>query len=242
MACRWSTVAEFPAATNANLTVAATQLADAANYDVIVANNGGSVTSTVCTLTFTAPTGAGYEAAVIGSAPVAYWRLGEPNGSPYAFDFYGGYSGTYGSAAYPGTSGPQPTDFPGFETTNSAVQTYPEPTKPASPRRPCTSIPMLSRLRLDLPAGGHDHQCGGLGLPAAKLDCGPNSKQASQQVRPWSDDLERFWGEKRNFSAIFRGHFSRCGRFLAVRSSSSVDSKRFINYVQGFRGNSHSLV
>ena len=110
--------------TNANLTIANTQPGDANTYDVIVSNNGGSVTSAVSVLTFTTPTGAAYEAAVIAAAPVTYWRLNEPSGSTYAFDYYGGYTASYQSSAYAGQPGPVAPGFPGFETTNTAVGVY----------------------------------------------------------------------------------------------------------------------
>ncbi len=108
-------------ATNATLTVSSTQPSDATTYDVIVSNNGGSVTSAPSVLTFTTPTGAAYEAAVMAAAPVAYWRLGEASGSTYAFDFYGGYTADYQSAASPGQAGPESPVFPGFEALNTGV-------------------------------------------------------------------------------------------------------------------------
>jgi hypothetical protein len=109
-------------ATNATLTIANTQPSDALNYDVVVSNNGGSVTSSVVTLTLTTPTGAAYEAAVMAAGPLAYWRLNEGSGSAYAFDFYGGFTATYGSAPPSlGVPGPVTTDFSGFENTNTAV-------------------------------------------------------------------------------------------------------------------------
>ena len=108
-------------ATNATLVIANAQVTDAANYTVLVSNNGGSVLSNPAGLALTTPTGAAYEAAVIASSPYAYWRLGETSGATYAWDFWGGYTATYGSYAS-GTAGtgfglvsPQ---WPGFEAGN----------------------------------------------------------------------------------------------------------------------------
>jgi hypothetical protein len=111
-------------ATNATLTVSNTQPSDATTYDVVVSNNGGSVTSAVSVLTLTAPTGAAYEAAVMAAAPVAYWRLNEANGSTYAFDFYGGHTATYQIATGLGQTGPESPAFPGFEAANTGVGIY----------------------------------------------------------------------------------------------------------------------
>jgi hypothetical protein len=110
--------------TNATLIISNTQPGDFGVYSVVVSNPGGSVNSTPSLLSFTKPSGAAYEAAVIASAPRSYWRLNEAGGSPYAFDFYGGYTATYGSTLAGGVNGPLPSDWPGFETTNTAVQFF----------------------------------------------------------------------------------------------------------------------
>jgi len=113
--------------TNATLVIANTQPGDATTYDVVVANNGGPVTSTAATLALTTPTGAAYEAAVIASAPYAYWRLNEAVNSLYAWDFYGGYSaayGSYASATAGSAAGPISPDWPGFETGNVGLPLY----------------------------------------------------------------------------------------------------------------------
>lgn len=116
-------------ATAAKLTVANVQASDAVNYDVVVSNTGGSITSSVAPLTLTAPTGAGYEAAVIAAAPSAYWRLNEPSGSINALDYYGGFTATYGAYSQidgQGVAGPQSPEFTGFESINTGLRTYPD--------------------------------------------------------------------------------------------------------------------
>jgi hypothetical protein len=116
-------------ATAAKLTVSNVQASDAVNYDVVVSNTGGSVTSSVAPLTLTAPTGAGYEAAVIAAAPSAYWRLNEPSGSTSALDYYGGFTATYGAYSQTdgqGVAGPQNPEFTGFESINTGLRTYPD--------------------------------------------------------------------------------------------------------------------
>jgi hypothetical protein len=99
------------------------------NYDVVITNVAGAVTSSVAALTIVTPT-APYEAALITHNPTAYWRLNElqdtSSGTTTAFDFYGGLDGTYGSAAlngFHGIAGPTATDgFSVFESTNTAMQ------------------------------------------------------------------------------------------------------------------------
>ena len=114
-------------ATNATLIIANAQAGDAADYSVTVANNGGPVTSAAASLSLVTPTGAAYEAAVIASGPYAYWRLNEAQNSTYAWDFYGGYTATYGSAASGGAGsvpGPVSPDWPGLEAANVALPCY----------------------------------------------------------------------------------------------------------------------
>ncbi|HWV98266.1 MAG TPA: LamG-like jellyroll fold domain-containing protein [Candidatus Acidoferrum sp.] len=109
-------------ATSAKLTVAGATPGDMGTYDVVV-NNVANVpaTSLPVTLTVVASNSApvSYEAAVEAAGPIAYWRLNETNGSPFAYDYWGGNIATNGNVNV-GVPGPQPPDFPGFETTNSA--------------------------------------------------------------------------------------------------------------------------
>jgi hypothetical protein len=120
--------------TNATLIVSNVSAADAVNYDVVVANTSGSVTSGVVPLTIVTPSGEPYEAAVLAAHPAAYYRLnetGDPatNNSP-AFDNVSGFVGTYGSAVKNGNSlynvaGPSALNgFSGFSAGNAAAQFF----------------------------------------------------------------------------------------------------------------------
>lgn len=81
-------------ATATNLTLANLQLTQAGNYSVRLSNAQGSVTSSPAILSiFPTPTSP-YGAAVIADSPIAYWRLGETNGS-IAYDYVGGNNGQY---------------------------------------------------------------------------------------------------------------------------------------------------
>ncbi len=97
---------------------------DVGSYSVNVKSPAGTVTSDTVTLSLATPTGAAYEAAVIAAQPYAYWRFNEATGTN-AFDNIGGHTAIYGAAAALGAVGPQPTDFPGFETANTSMATFP---------------------------------------------------------------------------------------------------------------------
>jgi hypothetical protein len=71
-----------------------------------------------------------YMAALLASQPVACWQLNETgnptSGNLTAYDYVGGYNGTYGNLAKNGWSnivGPRPPAYPGFSPTNTALQT-----------------------------------------------------------------------------------------------------------------------
>jgi Concanavalin A-like lectin/glucanases superfamily/Immunoglobulin I-set domain len=112
--------ATTPSLTISNVTIAG----DAANYDVVVANIVGSITSSVANLSIvlsnSAPTP--YEAKLRSLNPISYWRLNEANTSPYSFDYWGGVIATNENNVILGVAGPQPPDFSGLETTNTAGQ------------------------------------------------------------------------------------------------------------------------
>jgi lysophospholipase L1-like esterase len=118
--------------TNATLTIANAQLTNALDYVVVVTNLYGSVTSSVANLTVTLPVPNSYAAAIVADHPVAFWELSETNDpaatTVTAYDYVGGYNGTYGVAAKNGNAlykiaGPQPPTFGGFPTNNTALQT-----------------------------------------------------------------------------------------------------------------------
>jgi len=107
---------------SSSLTVSSAAGADDADYDVVVANFAGSITSSPAHLTVAVSNSApaAYEAALRAANPIAYWRLNETSGS-FAYDYWGGNIATYTNVVL-GVPGPQPTDFIGFETTNVAGQ------------------------------------------------------------------------------------------------------------------------
>jgi hypothetical protein len=119
-------------ATNATLTITGVSATDVANYDVLVFNANGSVTSASAALTLVPLSGEVYEAAVAAAKPVAFYQLnetGDPatNNSP-AYDYLGGYNGTYGAAVQNGNptyniAGPVAVaGYPGFASGNKAAQ------------------------------------------------------------------------------------------------------------------------
>jgi hypothetical protein len=107
-------------ATSANLVISNLTAANIANYDVVIANGAGSVTSSVVSLGVITPVVGGYEATVIGMNPLAYYRLNETSGTT-AYDYFGGNAGVYGAGAVMNVPGPQGPTFFGFESTNSGV-------------------------------------------------------------------------------------------------------------------------
>jgi len=88
----------LPAATNATLVVTNCGAAQAGTYQVGVTNVAGGLLSATANLTLVSPAAGSYEALVVGMKPVAYWRLGETTGTT-AYDYAGGYDGTYVNVA-----------------------------------------------------------------------------------------------------------------------------------------------
>jgi fibronectin-binding autotransporter adhesin len=117
--------------TTSLLTITNLSAINAGNYDVVVTNTVGSVTSIVAQLTIVVPACA-YEAAIVTNTPVvAYYRFNENsdtlnNANLPAFDFAGGLDGVYGMQtlnAFYSVQGPNQTSgFPGFESDNGAVE------------------------------------------------------------------------------------------------------------------------
>jgi hypothetical protein len=108
--------------TNTALVIRNVASANVGTYSVTVANQGGSINSSGVTLSLTAVNTA-YEAAMTNLNPVGYWRFNEASGATYAFDYWGGFTATYGSAVVNGQPGPQAPTFSGLETNNDCVQT-----------------------------------------------------------------------------------------------------------------------
>ena len=103
------------------LTLTNLAVANSGNYDVVITNVGGSVTSTVAIVTVgPAPALGSYAAKVVAYNPLAYWRLNETNGTT-AYDYSGGFNGTYAAASVMGVPGPTNPPFAGFEANNTAV-------------------------------------------------------------------------------------------------------------------------
>jgi hypothetical protein len=108
--------------TNAALVIKNVGSANTGTYSVIVANAGGSTNSSGVMLSLATITTA-YEAVMTNLNPVGYWRFNEAPGATYAFDCWGGFTATYGSAATNAQPGPQAPTFAGFEAANDSVQT-----------------------------------------------------------------------------------------------------------------------
>lgn len=117
-------------ATTAILRISNVSAGDATNYDVVITNISGSVTSTVAGLTVRSAA-AGYEAAAVAQVPAALYMFDEltdpATTNAVAFDFAGDVDGIYGIAAqngFNGIAGPVPADgLPGFDATNTALRT-----------------------------------------------------------------------------------------------------------------------
>ena len=115
-------------AASETLTISNVSAANVGTYTVVVTNSAGAITSAPpATLALASPGGKPYEQAVLSANPVSYWRLndsGDPSTNAPAFDFWGGFAGTYGVGsmnAFNAIVGPQPPDFAGFETNNAAL-------------------------------------------------------------------------------------------------------------------------
>jgi hypothetical protein len=122
--------ANISGATIDSLTISNIALANAGPYTLVVTNAANSVTSAPANLTVIATPAAGtYEFAVLTNSPFVYWRLddtGNPATNAPAYDYAGGLVGTYevgASNGFLGIVGPRPNAFPGFPSTNHAVQT-----------------------------------------------------------------------------------------------------------------------
>jgi hypothetical protein len=114
--------ANIPNATNTSLVITNVQAANAGDYRVVVTNAFGTATSATATLTVVPVTPGSYAAAVLAANPLAYWTLGEAAG-PTAFDYAGGFDGTYNgnvTLGVPGAIAGSTDTAAYFDGTNSA--------------------------------------------------------------------------------------------------------------------------
>jgi hypothetical protein len=104
-----------------NLVLSNVGAADAANYLCVVQNVVGTATTEPANLAVVTPPAAfsPYETALQALNPLDYWRFNEPPSSVYAYDYWGGIIASNFDVAT-AQNGPQPPDFPGLESTNSA--------------------------------------------------------------------------------------------------------------------------
>ncbi|MDB6019549.1 MAG: Autotransporter-associated beta strand repeat protein [Pedosphaera sp.] len=113
--------------TNSTLLLSNITAADAANYDVVITNNFGSVTSSPAALIYLTPTN--YEEAAVAAGPTALYMFqetGDPATNTAAYDYQGDLDGFYAVAAqngFNGVTGPTPADgFPGFDVATVAAK------------------------------------------------------------------------------------------------------------------------
>jgi len=119
-------------ATTTNLTISNVSHTDNANYTLLISNVINTVTSTQASLTVVTPVEP-YETAVSILNPVAFYQFNEfanpASGNAEAFDFAGGFNGTYGSNVLNGFNGivgpTADTGFPGFVSINQAASFTP---------------------------------------------------------------------------------------------------------------------
>jgi hypothetical protein len=96
-----------------------------ASFQVIITNAVGNTTSAVVTLTDGAISAlSGYAQAVTNLNPVGYWELNEVSGT-VAYDYWGGFSGTYGAGVtVAGAIAPDQLDY-GFDGTYNGSPSMP---------------------------------------------------------------------------------------------------------------------
>jgi hypothetical protein len=116
--------ARISGATTGTLTINNATQADAGTYTLVATSPRGSATSTGATLAIVPVETSDYVTALNTAGPVAHWRLNELETSTNAFDFIGGWTGTYSDTVVKGTSvaGPRPTEFSGFSSDNTAAE------------------------------------------------------------------------------------------------------------------------
>ena len=85
----------IPGATNASYLAGNVTAANAGAYSVIVSNRVGATNFGPVTITVPTPGAGSYEAAVVASKPVSWWRLDEAPGSTNLWDSMGRHDGYY---------------------------------------------------------------------------------------------------------------------------------------------------
>jgi hypothetical protein len=107
-------------ATAPDYTLFGIKLADAGNYSCRITNIFGSTNSANAALSVLAPP-INYGAVILSDNPIAYWRLGETNGS-VTHDYWGGHDGEYNNVTLglPGYSVTDPDRSAGF----GGIDTY----------------------------------------------------------------------------------------------------------------------
>jgi len=104
-------------ATNSSLTINNVGPGDEASYNVLVTTPFASTNSQLATLSLAAAPTDAYGQTVMSLGPFAYWRLSEGSGTN-AFDYAGGHTAIYGSAAFLQDPGPP---YPGFPANNTTL-------------------------------------------------------------------------------------------------------------------------
>ena len=108
----------IPSATNATLVLTNLQLSQAGTYVLTATNSvGGNATDGTAILTVL-PITCSYQATILGYQPIGYWRFNDGE-STTGYDNVGD-NNVYDPLAAALQAGPQPTAFPGFESTNTA--------------------------------------------------------------------------------------------------------------------------
>ena len=110
----------IPSATNATLVLTNLQLSQAGTYVLTATNSAGGTASDGTAILTVLPTNTcSYLETILGYQPIGYWRFNDGE-STTGYDTVGGNNVFDSLATSPMGAGPQPTAFPGFESTNTA--------------------------------------------------------------------------------------------------------------------------
>jgi hypothetical protein len=174
-----------------NLVISNATSADAGTYSLTISNSDGTIGASANLTVVPAPTNAA-EATVISENPLAFWQLNEPAAATVAYDFVGTFNGTYGSSSSSGVAGPQSPAYPGFASTNTALETYAFTIDSAATLPPLNisstnSVTLLAWIYQDgsqgpqQPYTGIVYCRGGAGQTSAGLICSPDGTQLAYQ-------------------------------------------------------------